>query len=184
MKKVFGIGWAKTGTTTLGRAFEILGLDHQGPRLDLVADIGRGDLSAVMSLARRREAFEDWPWPILYRGLDTTFPDSLFILTTRSSDRWLRSYQNMLALQNEASSELTEARRVLYGLPFPNVTAQQLIERYERHNADVARHFRDRPNSLLIVNWEEGDGWAELCGFLGRDNPEQSFPHSNRARYL
>jgi hypothetical protein len=184
MRKVFGVGWAKTGTTTLGRSFEILGLDHQGARLDLVDGIGRGDLSEVMAVARRSEAFEDWPWPILFRELDAAFSASLFILTIRSSERWIRSYQNMLAQQAEASSELTETRRVLYGLPFPNVTESQLVERYERHNADVARHFRARPGSLLTVNWEAGDGWAELCSFLELDFPDQSFPHSNRARYL
>jgi len=27
--KIFSIGWAKTGTTTLANCFEILGFDHQ-----------------------------------------------------------------------------------------------------------------------------------------------------------
>jgi hypothetical protein len=44
-RKVFGIDWAKTGTTTLGRCFEILGYNHQGQNLSLVPQIMRGDFS-------------------------------------------------------------------------------------------------------------------------------------------
>ena len=39
MSKVFGVGWAKTGTTTLGECFKILGFDHQSQNLELVKDI-------------------------------------------------------------------------------------------------------------------------------------------------
>jgi hypothetical protein len=89
----------------------------------------------------------------------------------------------MLAQQGEASRELNATRRVLYGLPFPNVTESQPVGGYERHNADVARHSSDRPRSLLTVNWEAGDGWQELCSFLGLDVPDQPFPHLNRGPY-
>ena len=40
MSKVFGIGWAKTGTTTLGRCLEILGYNHQTQKLWLAFDYG------------------------------------------------------------------------------------------------------------------------------------------------
>ena len=89
----------------------------------------------------------------------------------------------MLANQGEASEEINEVRRILYGLPFPEVTESQLIERYERHNAEVENYFHDRPKDLLIVNWAEGDGWKELCDFLGRDIPNEPFPHSNKGNY-
>jgi hypothetical protein len=74
MRKTFGIGWAKTGTTTLGKCFKILGFDHQGPRLDLVYDIGRGDLARIIALANDKETFEDWPWILLYRDWTELFP--------------------------------------------------------------------------------------------------------------
>ena len=81
MAKVFGIGWAKTGTTTLGDCFKILGFDHQSQDLGLVKDIGQGDLSQIMALAEQKETFEDWPWIILYKELDEAFPGSRFVLT-------------------------------------------------------------------------------------------------------
>ena len=181
--KIFGIGWAKTGTTTLRRCFEILGYEHQSQRLNLVHDIEEGDLSRIRRVAEKNESFEDWPWIILFRELDAMFPESKFILTTRSEERWVRSYKNMLSTQGEASDELNEIRRILYGLPFPNVTEEQLLERYRRHNHKVKEYFSNRPDDLLVVNWEEGDRWEKLCRFLEAEVPDEPFPHANRGRY-
>lgn len=61
MGKVFGIGWAKTGTTILGKCFEMLGFDHQSRDLELLKDIGEGDLSRIMRLVDKKETFEDRP---------------------------------------------------------------------------------------------------------------------------
>jgi hypothetical protein len=181
--KIFGIGWAKTGTTTLGHCLEILGHRHQGQRLDLVDDLTTGDLSRILAVAAEAEAFEDWPWILLYRELDAAFPGSRFILTVRDPQRWLKSYHNMLEQPGIVTEDLTRIRRLLYGLPFPDVTAEQLVERYQRHNDDVLNHFRSRPEALLVVDWERGDGWPQLCEFLGRPIPDVPFPHENKGCY-
>jgi hypothetical protein len=183
MNKIFGVGWAKTGTTTLGKCFEILGFNHQSQRLDLVTDVAQGDLSRIIALAKDKETFEDWPWIILYRELDRAFPGSRFVLTQRDPARWLGSYLNMLRHQGEAPEELNQVRRILYGLPFPQVTEGQLVERYEKHNKDVVAYFQNRPQAVLVVNWERGDGWSELCRFLNKEIPAQPFPHANRGDY-
>jgi hypothetical protein len=179
-RKVFGIGWAKTGTKTLGACFEILGLSHQGPDLSIVKDLPAGDLSRIMSLASEKQAFEDWPWLLLYRELDEAFPGSLFVLTNRSPERWLRSYRTMLASQGVPSSEMNELRSILYGFAFPDVSDSQLLERFNRHNHEVRSYFRGRADDLLVVDWEAGCGWRELCAFLGMAIPERPFPWVNR----
>lgn len=183
MGKVFGIGWAKTGTTTLGECLRTLGYRHQSQRLDLVRDVGEGNLEMVTSVAAESESFEDWPWLLLYREFDELFPGSRFILTVRQEDRWLRSYRNMLEGQGEASGEMNEIRRILYGLPFPDVTSDQLLARYRSHNREVMRYFSQMPERLLVVDWEKGHGWREVCGFLGHEVPDTAFPHANRGRY-
>lgn len=183
MSKVIGIGWAKTGTTTLGTCFRILGFDHQSQDLDLAKDLRSGDLSRILAVASAKHSFEDWPWVLVYRELDEAFPGSRFVLTKRRTDRWLRSYRNMLAQEGKPSRELTEIRRILYGLPFPDVSDSQLIERYDRHNAEVEHYFRGRSQDLLIVDWEQAGGWKELCEFLGKNIPREPFPHANKGRY-
>jgi hypothetical protein len=181
--KVFGVGWAKTGTTTLGACFETLGLRHVGQRLDLVPHLEAGDHGSLLSAAATGDAFEDWPWILMWRELDHAFPGSRFVLTRRDPERWLASYRNMLARPGFETDELTRIRRVLYGLPFPHVTDDQLVARYLRHNDAVVAHFRGRPEALLVVDWECGDGWPELCRFLGRAIPAVPFPHENAGDY-
>jgi hypothetical protein len=189
--KVFGIGWAKTGVTTLGRCLRDLGYRYHGQRLDLVDDLAAGDsasgdwtsadLSRILAVAAAHDAFTDWPWILLYRQLDEAFPGSRFVLTLRDPARWLKSYRSMIARLRPATPELVARRRIIYGLPFPDVTDAMLLERRERHDAAVREWFRDRPESLLTVDWEAGDGWEQLCGFLGEPVPSRAFPHENKA---
>lgn len=183
MTKIFGIGWARTGTTTLGQSLKILGYRHQSQRLDLVTDVARGDLARVWQVVEAFDSFDDWPWIILFKELDAHYPGSKFILTTRDPQKWLKSYANLLAQEANASPELHAARRVLYGLPFPDVTPEQLLARYQAHHTAVAEHFQARPEALLTISWEQGDGWEKLCAFLGRPVPTVPFPHENRGHY-
>jgi hypothetical protein len=175
--KIFGIGWAKTGTTTLKTCFQTLGYSHKGYDLNLV-----GNPEQALVIARLYDTFQDWPWTLYYKELDEAFPGSKFILTTRDSGRWLRSYRNAISKQ-QPTEFMNEARKKIYGFLPTEATDQQLIERYERHNADVHHYFADRPQDLLVVNWEKGDGWEELRGLLGKPIPKRPFPHSNKGVY-
>jgi hypothetical protein len=181
--KVCGVGWAKTGTTTLGDCLEILGYRHQRAQLDLAEDLGRGDLDRILEIAAAADSMEDWPWLLLYRELDRAFPGSKFVLTTREPTAWLASYRNMLEGQGEATEAMNQIRRILYGLPFPHVTDEALVARVRRHEQDVRDYFAGRPEDLLEVRWAAGDGWAQLCSFLDRPVPGVPFPHSNPGRY-
>lgn len=178
--KVFGIGWAKTGTTTLGRCFEILGYDHQSQNLSLVRRIIHGDFSPIFKIAESKNSFEDWPWILLYKELDAAFPQSRFVLTVRNPERWLISYRAMLSSQGIESNEMNEIRSYIYGLPFTRISDQNLIDRFNRHNREVIDFFKNRPHDLLIVDWETGDGWLQICEFLGYPIPDEPFPHLNK----
>jgi hypothetical protein len=179
VNKVVGVGWAKTGTTTLGACCKILGYRHYGHQLSL---LGRPE--QAMSIARRFDSFDDWPWAIYYKELDMRFPGSKFILTIRDSARWLRSYHNAVSKQPAARlRDREKARREIYGFTYAEATDEKLIARFERHNAEVKKYFSDRPGDLLVVNWEEGDGWDQVCSFLGEPVPKKPFPHANRGVY-
>lgn len=112
------------------------------------------------------------------------FPGSKFILTIRDSARWLRSYHNAVSKQPAARlRDREKARREIYGFTYAEATDEKLIARFERHNAEVKKYFSDRPGDLLVVNWEEGDGWDQVCSFLGEPVPKKPFPHANRGVY-
>ncbi len=64
-------------------------------------------------------------------------------------------------------------------MPYDHKTEH--VRLYEDHLESVRDYFRARPNALLEVCWEEGDGWAELAAFLDLPVPALPFPHPNRA---
>lgn len=173
--KVFCVGFHKTGTTTLDRALSLLGYRVCGcfgidnPR------IGEEALGRACELVGRFDAFQDNPWPILYRELDERFPGSRFILTTRPAESWLRS------IVNHASIESSEMRRWIYGHGSPIGHEEVYLRRYEEHYRDVRAYFRDRPGDLLEMAITGGDGWSTLCPFLGVEEPGVPFPAENRA---
>lgn len=183
MNKVFGIGWAKTGTTTLASCLEILGFNHQTQKLSLTFDYEKKDFSRIFDIVDKHDSFEDWPWLLMYKEFDKQYPGSKFILTTREHSSWVESYKNMIKTQGKASKHMNKIRSILYDLPFPNVTNEQLINRYSLHVAEVQEYFKDRPDDLLIVNWKDGEGWGRICPFLGKEIPNQNFPHANKGDY-
>lgn len=178
--KVFGIGWAKTGTTTLGRCFEILGYNHQSQNLSLVAEIMHGNFAKTLRIASAKDSFEDWPWPLVYREMNSSFPRSQFVLTTRDPERWLSSYRAMLKAQGPPAPELRTIRSLLFGVDPAIASDKELVARFIRHNSEIMEYFKTQPERLLVVDWEAGDSWAKLCDFLDMPIPDVPFPHLNQ----
>ncbi|MEB3265588.1 MAG: sulfotransferase [Cyanobacteriota bacterium] len=178
--KVFGIGLNKTGTTTLQECGKILGYRCSSCDRSLLDDVAtRGDLSRVQRVVDQHDFFEDWPWPLIYRQLDHLYPGSKFILTVRqSTDTWLRSLRSH-ALR---TSPRRHCRKLAYGYNYPQGHEQEHLDFYERHNQEVRTYFQNRPNDFIELCWENGDGFKELCTFLGCDIPQVPFPHANSAR--
>lgn len=175
--KVFCIGFHKTGTTTLEVALTTLGYRVTGSFGTKDLNIAGKARDEAFRIAESFDAFEDNPWPILYRELDEHFPGSHFILTRRPSADWIRSQ-----VKDFATAE-TPMRRWIYGetagCPVGNEAVY--VARYERHNREVLDYFRDRPGDLLIFDLPADAGWEKLCTFLGHEVPEKPFPHANKA---
>lgn len=172
--KVFGIGFHKTGTKTLATALRQLGYSVTGPNGVMDPDIGRNVHGMVHALVPLYDAFQDNPWPILFRELDETYPSSKFILTIRSTSAWIASQVLHFG------TDETPMRKWIYGVGHPKGNEELYMARYEQHNREVLAHFRDRPGDLLTLDFPEGDGWEKLCPFLGRRIPEMPFPHANK----
>jgi hypothetical protein len=176
--KVFGIGMFKTGTTSLGRCFEILGYKTlHGPWWP--EDIMIKDpwykqplkwskhYQNIKNIIKQYDAFQDYPWMFLFKETDFWFPNSKFILTTRKADKVASSDINMWKRMRKVS------------IP----PKKQFIERYNKHYSSVLDYFKKK-NNLLIVNFEKGDGWKEICQFLEKPIPDQPFPHLNKGLYV
>lgn len=174
--KCFGVGPSKTGTKTLRSVLRILGYKTISFEPELMKDLSRGSYSKALAVARDFDGFECWPWSLLYRELDSAFPGSKFILTTRlDSATWFESL-----CRHAKKTGPTIYRKVAYGYVDPWEDEQAHLTIYENHLKEVTEHFKGRPDQLLRVCWERGDGWAEVCSFLGRPVPNLPFPHENR----
>ena len=181
-RKVFGIGLNKTGTTTLGTCLSQLGLQHMSCRHDLLIKLREGRFDEIFSVIDLYDSFEDWPYPLMYREIFERYGDSaLFVLTTR---RDARTWLNSLKAHSLLTNPVHHSRLLAYGYNYPHEDEVHHLDFYEQHNAEVREFFAARGASdrLLEVCWEHGDGWAELCAFLGLKTPDAPFPHANARR--
>lgn len=184
--KVFGIGFQKTGTSSLDQAFRILGYSSdKGVFINAPAKrssifiapplTNAKVLERVMPMAKAKQAFSDNPWPMLYRELDALFPGSKFVLTIRDPQNWITS---LIRHYGEAESDVLEW---LYGCRTVPGNETRCLEAYQAHNAAVRTHFAARPGTLLEMDIERDPDWRILCDFLGKSVPPQAFPHANVA---
>lgn len=177
--KIFCIGFHKTGTTSLEVALRKLGYRVTGSFGTKDPDIASKVHELAYAMVDQFDAFEDSPWPILYRELDQRFPGSKFILTRRPTASWIQSM-----VKDFATTE-SPMRRWIYGdnAGCPAGNEDIYIARYERHNREVLEYFAARPHDLLIIDLPNDDGWSRLCPFLGHPIPNEPFPHANKASW-
>lgn len=171
MSKIFGLGMPKTGTTSLANALRKLGYKHKGYTPELVENTKLID-KYLLSF----DSFADLPWPIIYQHLHERFPSAKFILTLRSPDTWIKSCVKHFGSENRKPYPHIggEARKLALGAAWPIGYEDLYLKRYEDHNTAVQNYFK---KNLLVVSWENGDGWPELCTFLNQPIPSEPFPH-------
>lgn len=171
--RVICIGWHKTGTTTIGLALLKLGYSVLGCRLDTVHSLRRGDMESVLAVTDDFDAVQDVPWAALFKELDRRHTGSKFVLTIRDEDSWLASASRHFG---DADIHLHEW---LYGNGVLKGNESLYLERYCTHLREVREYFSERPDDLLVMDFQAGDGWSKLCRFLGHPVPKQNFPHEN-----
>jgi hypothetical protein len=186
--RIFGIGYPKTGTNTLHQALKLLGLDSWHWSSAHVAkaiwrEMNSDDRSESLE---RYEALCDLPIPLLYKKLDVAYPGSKFILTVRKEGKWLNSVRRHFMPEhnpwrynwdNDPFSH--RVHHLAYGRC--DFDAETFLARYRQHNAEVQEYFKWRPQDLLLLNLDNGDGWDKLCRFLGKEAPSYPFPHENKS---
>lgn len=176
--KIFGIGFHKTGTKSLAAALAGLGYSVHGPgfaRDAAVCSSFQSLQAAAWPLIDQFDAFQDNPWPILWRELAVAYPQAKFILTLRDEEQW---YSSALRYFGE---QQTPMRALIYGADAasPVGKKQRYIERFRQHNAEVLDFFQDAEN-FIALDVSSSDAYNRLRLFLGHEATNQSFPHCNR----
>lgn len=188
--RIFGIGMHRTATSSLSKAFTILGFDsfhfNTGNEARMIWE--------EMNISGRSNTLEKWyalcdlPIPLLYKKLDEAYPGSKFILTVRDEKAWLNSVRRLWDARFNPDRWTWDVypfthriHRALYGRQ--DFDAPTMLARYRKHNADVKEYFKDRPDDLLVMDMDEKSqwksGWNWLCNFLDVPVPEVSYPFAN-----
>ena len=177
MPKIFCIGFQKSGTTSLEKAFRLLGYKVCGVTHELIPELQKKNFDALNRIVVQYDVFRDNPWPVIYKELDARFPGSKFILTVRDEAAWIKSVVNHF---DHTPSKMLE---FVYGVPYPAGNEELFLLTYRNHNADVQAYFKERPNDLLVIDLEEGNNWEKICSFLNIPVPGVAFPHENKGAY-
>lgn len=183
--RIFGIGMHKTATSALHIALQILGLDS--------FHWGSGEAPRIwneMESAGRSRTLEQWyalsdlPIPLLYEKLDRSYPGSKFILTIRNETDWLKSVERLWDPRYNPTRWIWDAypftnriHTALYGQK--HFDPSRMLATYRWHNESVREYFHNRPADLLEMDMDAGDGWQNLCGFLGVPVPLIPYPAKN-----
>lgn len=200
--KVFCIGRNKTGTTSLAKALQDLGIivAKQRPAELLIYDWSRRDFRRIIRFCYTAQAFQDIPFslPYTFQAVDMRFPSSKFILTVRNSpEEWYASltrfHANLFGGGNIPNCNdlkkalyvrqglMFDANRIVYSSSNNDIYNKEiLISHYKFHNQSVMEYFRHRPNDLLVINLAEKGAYAKFCEFIGKPCTREEFPWENR----
>ena len=191
--KAIGLGVGRTGTYSLKKALERLGLgpchhmeevlQHMAEQVPLwaAAADGRADWDAIY---RGYESAVDWPTAGFTPELAAAFPSAKFILTVRSPESWAESYSETIGkvilmasqLPPEMQDWLNMAGRVISNTGFPpGLSVPELAQAFRGHTGAVKAVIP--PDRLLV--YEIKEGWEPLCEFLGQPVPDEAFPRTN-----
>jgi hypothetical protein len=189
--EVVGAGLGRTGSHSLKIALEtLLGgacyhMVELFPRPEHVPLWHEAVLGREPDWANMLQGFSaavDWPAAAVWNELHHAFPDSVVLLSVRSSaDEWWNSFsQTILAvMQREPRPEMAAwqamAADMLKRLTPDYADRDSCIAAYEAHNDHVRRTVA--PGRL--IEWMPSDGWGPLCAGLGRPTPAMPFPHVN-----
>ena len=192
--KIFNIGFHKTGTTSLTQFMQILGyksLHSVAMSMELL-QLGRQDECGIdtgmpcdfkqlidddtlNNTVKSYDFFSDNPWPLLYRHLDKSYPNSKFILTLRNNDKWINS------LVKHSGDGNARMRQLIYGYGNPSNHIVQYRKTYIRHNKKVQEYFKDK-NNLLVIDIAEDDKVLanKILAFLELEHRDLVFPTMNK----
>jgi hypothetical protein len=175
--KIFCIGLNKTGTSSLHRALQGLGLTSQhfgGPPIRKAVERAIREDKPLLTYLPEADAYSDIQrLSVNYERLDREYPGSKFILTLRDVDGWIDSRRRHVErnIERKAAGE--------YDGTFLEIEPDEWRALFEDHHRGVAEYFAGR-DDFLEFRVTEGDGYEKLCPFLGMDIPEAPFPWKNR----
>lgn len=197
MLEVIGVGFGRTGTTSLKRALEQLGyapchtmlhLFEQPEQVALWRRAARGGPVDWARIYAGYRATVDWPGARFWRELTAAYPAAKVVLTVRDSRRWYDSARDTIyaaAVEPVPATGVdptfAEIRQMSHEVVWDGVFDGRFEDREYAIQlmAEHTRAVRDEIDDDRLLVFEVEQGWAPLCEFLGVPVPDEPFPHTN-----
>ena len=189
---VIGAGFGRTGTESMKRALEALGLGPCHHMIEVLKDprqqeqwrdVAGGAAPDWDTIFHGYGAAVDWPSAYFWRELSAHYPDAKVLLTVRDAEGWYESFANTIlkVLQSGGSPDSVGEKLIGEGV-FGGRAGDRdhAIAVYEKSIAEVQASLP--PERLLT--YRVGDGWEPLCRFLDRPVPDMPFPRGKHHRRL
>lgn len=186
--QVIGSGLGRTGTMSLKRALEQLGLGPchhmvevfahpESVPLWIAAGAGKPDWEAIFD---GYPSMVDYPGAKFWRELMAYYPDAKVIHTLRDPDRWFESTQATIFAADSGARTAAGPMGEFFGMIRADFNGDMddrafMVDYFKRHTEEVKAIV---PADRLLV-FEASDGWAPLCAFLGVPIPETPYPAEN-----
>lgn len=203
MLQVIGSGFGRTGTLSLKKALEKLGLGpcyhmeeviRRPSHLKAWYDISRDQPADWATLFQGFKSTVDFPASIFYKELLAAYPEAKVIHTVRDPAKWYDSTHE--TIYNASSLFPLWLRKTIPAIGYFSKMETRLIwerlfeghfedrqrtlEFFEAYTAEVKRSVP--AERLLVFNVK--DGWEPLCAFLDLPVPDVPFPFVNdRVRF-
>ena len=185
--KVIGTGFGRTGTDSMRKALNILGV---GPTHHMT-EVGKNAFTQEQwrNLVKGAEpdwdvlftgyhACVDWPSAFYWRSLIAEYPEAKVVLTMRPATSWWMSFEATILkyiLHSDDPDGLAHSlvsQQVFNGHPDDR---EHAIAVYNRNIEDVMSTVDS--DRLLVHSF--GDGWAPLCQWLDLPVPDVDYPSGN-----
>ena len=195
MLEVIGAGFGRTGTHSLGLAFEKLGYGPCYSLPEVAKNPGHTEIwnNAIdgkqvdwVSLFSSYKSAVEWPNVSFIYELVQHFPDAKFVLTLREPEAWYESASKTIFEGLELSAHNPDPikresshwmRRLILEHTFAGRywDKDHAITVYQRHIQQVV----DIVPQKRLLKFNVKDGWQLLCQFLQKPIPQESFPRLN-----
>jgi len=159
--KIFYIGLSRSGTTSLHHILLELGLESVHFCNFLLSN------EPHWEKCDQFDALGDSPIPLLFKELDSRYPDSKFILTIRQKEKWLESMEWMFKHGKviwDWNESIHAYHEKFYGSRSFN--KRILSRHYDDYHKSVFDYFSASPDKLFTIKLEDGFDVNDICAFL------------------
>ncbi len=206
--KIIGAGFPRTGTNTLRESLVMLGYVKTYHMKELLVhpenlhywttlkETGTTNWDELYNGYQATVDFPCYPW---YKEHMKRYPDAKVILTIRPFEKWYDSfYSTIWQAQNPTESQKAEMgqklqsdprlQKVMKVMQFAKDTMTEehfqgmfldkdfIKKIFDKHHEEVKAYV---PADKLLV-FDVAEGWEPLCKFLGKPEPVEPLPHTNK----